>query len=121
MYVCPACSAENRENANFCRQCGERRSAPHHLAEEDSRDRCPCCARRVRHADRFCMSCGEKLKVKASPATKLCLSCKHVLPEKATFCTACGEYVAEKSTRKVQMPAEMFDEDNPDLTPRYEA
>src|SRR5579883_994370 len=103
MYICPDCSAENRENANFCRQCGVRRSTPHHLHEEENRDRCPCCARRVRHADRFCMSCGEKLKAKAIPATKMCLSCKQVLPEKATFCTACGEYVAANSSRKVQV------------------
>ncbi|MBX9690702.1 MAG: zinc ribbon domain-containing protein [Candidatus Obscuribacterales bacterium] len=120
MYICPTCSAENRGNANFCRQCGERRSNPH-AAEEDSRDRCPCCSRRVRHADRFCMSCGEKLKSKPAPASKLCLSCKCLLPEKATFCTACGEYVADKSSRKIQIPSDLFGDDNPDLSPRYEA
>lgn len=120
MYICPTCAAENRDNANFCRQCGERRSTPHPLDDADNRDRCPCCARRVRHGDRFCMSCGEKLKTKAAPPSKLCLSCKIVLPEKATFCTACGEYVAEKSSRKVQIAAELFDEDNPDHTPSYD-
>lgn len=67
------------------------------------------------------MSCGEKLKTKAAPPTKLCLSCKCVLPEKATFCVSCGEYVADKSNRKVQIPSELFGEDNPDLMPRYEA
>lgn len=121
MYVCPSCSAENRENANFCRQCGERRSATNPLNEEDTRDRCPCCSRRVRHADRYCMSCGEKLQVKPAPPSKMCLTCKVVLPEKATFCTTCGEYVAEKSSRKVQIPAELFGDDNPDFSPRYEA
>ncbi|MBX9725259.1 MAG: zinc ribbon domain-containing protein, partial [Candidatus Obscuribacterales bacterium] len=77
--------------------------------------------RRVRHIDRFCMSCGEKLKAQPAPATKLCLSCKLVLPDKATFCTACGEYVADKSTRQVQIPSELFGDENPDLSPRYEA
>ncbi len=120
MYTCPVCSAENRENANFCRQCGERRASSNAPNQEELKDRCPCCSRRVRHADKFCMSCGEKLKSKPSPASKLCLSCKAVLPEKATFCTDCGEYVAEKSSRKVQIPAELFGEENPDLTPRYE-
>lgn len=121
MYVCPICTAENRDNANFCRQCGGRRASPHPLNEEDNRDRCPCCARRVRHCDRFCMSCGEKLKQKPAPLTKLCLSCKAVLSEKATFCTDCGEYVAENSNRQSQIPSELFGEDNTDLTPRYEA
>lgn len=121
MYVCPSCATENRENANFCRQCGERRTSQHAHNEDSSGERCPCCSRRVRHADKYCMSCGEKLKSKASPPTKLCLSCKFVLPEKATFCTACGEYVAEKSSRKVQIPPELFGDENPDLMPRYEA
>jgi predicted amidophosphoribosyltransferase len=121
MYVCPSCSAENRDNANFCRQCGDKRANAHHLDDTDKRDLCPCCSRRVRHADRYCMGCGEKLKVKPAPPTKLCLSCKSVLPDKATFCTACGEYVAEKSKRQVQIPHELFGDDNIDLMPRYEA
>lgn len=122
MYVCPFCSAENRDNANFCRQCGDRRAvATIPASEAADKNRCPCCARRVRHEDRFCMSCGEKLKQQALPPTKICLSCKIVLPEKATFCIACGEYVAEKSSRQIQIPHELFGDENTDLSPRYEA
>lgn len=120
MYICPLCSAENRENANFCRDCGSPRQAQMEQLEAES-VLCPCCSRRVRHADKFCMACGEKLSPKATRETKVCLGCKTVLPLKATFCFSCGEYVASASNRKVDLPTEVFGDDNPEFVPRYEA
>lgn len=119
MYICPHCSAENKVDANFCRDCGQRRRIAGPQPEDENH--CPCCSRRVRHTDRFCINCGEKLRDRPHPDTKMCLSCSTLLPLKAAFCMSCGEYVADKSTRKVELSNEVFSEDNPDLTPRFEA
>lgn len=121
MYVCPHCAAENRENANFCRECGNRRSS-REAGPETEAMLCPCCCRRVRHADKFCMACGEKLNSRSTRDTKVCLSCKTILPPQATFCFSCGEYVATPSNRKVDLPGtDVFGDENPDFIPRYEA
>ena len=120
MYVCPVCTSENRDNANFCRQCGSRRATPHPLNQEENEVCCPCCARRVRHIDRFCMACGEKLRQMPVPQTKLCLTCKSVLWEKAPFCTDCGEYVGVKSESNL-IVSELSADDSTDSTPASEA
>jgi ribosomal protein L40E len=120
MFSCPHCNADNRDNANFCRECGSRRSSREGEMEGEAL-LCPCCARRVRHSDRFCMACGEKLSPKIVRDTKVCLGCKAVLPPQAVFCFSCGEYVAKSSNRQVELSmTEVFGDDNPEFIPRYE-
>ncbi|MBY0547948.1 MAG: zinc ribbon domain-containing protein [Candidatus Obscuribacterales bacterium] len=121
MYICPACAAENRENANFCRECGAQRQDKLEPLLDAAAVHCPCCTRRVRHADKFCMACGEKLSTKTTRDTKVCLACKTILPTRASFCFTCGEYVASSSNKKIDLPTEVFGDDNPEFVPRYEA
>src|ERR1700735_2017123 len=60
---CSKCSAENREGARFCDNCGAKFSP-----------RCPSCGAESRIDARFCDSCGESL---AAPAAE-------VAPKKST-------------------------------------
>lgn len=120
MYVCPGCSTENRENAKFCRKCGIRRQQTNIVEAEDSSS-CPSCGRVVRSSDLYSMCCGERLKGKEMPSSKPCVFCQVLLPAAATFCVNCGGYVAIKPDQKLRSAAGLFDDDNPDLMPRYEA
>jgi class 3 adenylate cyclase len=55
--VCPACQADNKEGARFCRQCG----APLGLT-------CPSCGASHEAGQRFCDQCGSALADDANPA-----------------------------------------------------
>ena len=54
---CPACQAQNREQAHFCRECGARLDGL-----------CPSCGREVEADSRFCDSCGADLRRPAPTA-----------------------------------------------------
>ena len=55
---CGACSADNRDDRRFCRECG----APLVVA-------CPNCGAANDPGDRFCGSCGGALEELATPAS----------------------------------------------------
>ncbi len=50
MIQCPRCQAENRDDARFCRECGNRFGAT-----------CPACGARAESGSRFCDACGTAL------------------------------------------------------------
>lgn len=56
---CPQCHLENRENNQFCEQCG----AP---LEKEFKSRCPECGRAIPDDARFCPGCGRQLDLTSS-------------------------------------------------------
>jgi class 3 adenylate cyclase/tetratricopeptide (TPR) repeat protein len=54
---CPRCQAQNRQGAQFCRECGAHFEAV-----------CPACGAKTEPGSRFCDSCGGDLSAAASPA-----------------------------------------------------
>lgn len=92
-YVCPGCSAENRENAKFCRQCGGARKMDFATPTLEVIV-CQTCTTEIRASDLFCLSCGAKQGPRA-PKEKNCPSCSKQLPPAANFCTGCGTKVEE--------------------------
>src|SRR3972149_2264958 len=57
---CPRCQAQNREGAQFCRECGTRRDVV-----------CPACGAKVEAGSSFCDSCGATLSVSPAAAATL--------------------------------------------------
>lgn len=100
-YICPSCSAQNRENAKFCRQCGQARkmdfaTAPLAVVV------CHACSTEVRASDLFCLSCGAKQGMRQTKE-RHCQSCNKQLPPAANFCTTCGTKASD-GTAKVIPP-----------------
>lgn len=107
--VCPACRAENDDEARYCDQCGQRLAAPEPAAAEDP-DACPACGGRVEDQGdgRFvCADCGIEMKETDAPAvadappgspaaaaasskTLPCPLCGEAVSEDAERCPACG-------------------------------
>ncbi len=56
MMECPRCQAQNREEAQFCRECGTRFDAV-----------CPTCGAKVGRGSNFCDTCGATLPVSSTP------------------------------------------------------
>lgn len=54
---CPPCQAQNREGAQFCRECGTRFGAV-----------CPTCGAKVEGGSKFCDACGATLSASPAPA-----------------------------------------------------
>ncbi len=54
---CPRCQAQNREGAQFCRECGTRFDAV-----------CPACGAGVEPGSKFCDRCGATLSLSPAPA-----------------------------------------------------
>ncbi|HXS99831.1 MAG TPA: zinc ribbon domain-containing protein [Elusimicrobiota bacterium] len=62
--VCPACKAENAEDAAFCDQCGQHLNPPERAPEESPEGGCPACGGIVedrRGGIGVCRSCGLEL------------------------------------------------------------
>jgi ribosomal protein L40E len=100
-YTCPSCSAQNRENAKFCRQCGQARkmdfaSSVAPLAAVV----CHSCATEVRASDLFCLACGAK-QGQRLPKDKHCSPCNQPLPPAANFCTICGTKASDGVARVI--------------------
>src|SRR3972149_1353214 len=57
---CPQCQAQNREGAQFCRECGTRFDVV-----------CPACGARIEAGSSFCDSCGATLSVSPAAAATL--------------------------------------------------
>lgn len=89
-YICPSCSAENRANAKFCRQCGQARKMDFALGEKTMEAIvCTSCQTEIRASDLFCLTCGAKQGPRPT-REKHCLTCNKQLPVNANFCTQCG-------------------------------
>ena len=54
--TCPACDAENADQASFCRECGNALGAPADIIAE--RETCPACGAEISPHAAFCGSCG---------------------------------------------------------------
>src|ERR1700758_4418527 len=55
---CPRCQAQNREEAQFCRECGAHFDVT-----------CPICGARAEPGSKFCDACGATLSASLSRAT----------------------------------------------------
>lgn len=133
-FICPICNAENRENARFCRRCGRSRlilekeqheaasptfsAAPIEKARELT---CLRCGSPVRITDSYCSYCGDPQPYRILPNMKVCRDCGTQMPEMANFCFACGTDVGSHSTKQVPVPIALFEEDDPEIMPSFEA
>ena len=56
---CPKCQFDNREGAQFCKECGKKLELP-----------CPSCGHPYQPGSKFCDECGSNLTVTPKEATK---------------------------------------------------
>lgn len=126
IFICPMCKAHNRQNARFCRRCGRSRAE----LEEDGNAGadaahkqlcCLSCLCPIRVTDSFCSYCGAPQPFRILPNMKVCRDCGVQMPSEANYCYACGVDVGVSSTRQVPVPVELFQEEDPDSLPTFEA
>lgn len=72
---CPACGANNSDDAVECRSC--KKALP---------IKCPACGAEIDGTLKFCCECGAKLQ-------KNCSSCGEVVPRGMKFCPNCGNKI----------------------------
>ena len=121
--ACPSCLAENKAMAKFCRGCGRALAATAQATASAGGQELLCsqCQCPVRVTDRFCSVCGLRQPYRILANMKVCLGCNVQLPEKASYCHNCGNDVTAGSTSQVPVPVELFQEDDPDAFPVFEA
>ncbi|MCA9855403.1 MAG: zinc ribbon domain-containing protein, partial [Dehalococcoidia bacterium] len=61
--ICPSCTAENRDTAAFCRECGTA------LAAYGTPPSCPNCGNALTPGAAFCRQCGAKVAARTASAT----------------------------------------------------
>jgi hypothetical protein len=88
---------------------------------QSGRPACPECASYVRALDKFCIWCGAKQPQRIPPEMKKCPKCETQLPARANFCFVCGGDVSPHGKVRVRMPTELFQEDDPELFPTFNA
>lgn len=127
-FICPICEAENRQSARFCRRCGRSRLALEREervgesgAEKLHQLVCPRCTSPVRVTDSYCSYCGDSQPYRILAHMKVCRDCGTQMPEVANFCYACGTDVGNLSTKQVPVPVALFEDDDPDSFPQFEA
>lgn len=87
--ICKKCSAENPEEAVFCRNCGKRL---------DGKVNCPSCGTMNEDDSNFYIHCGAKLNGKT-----VCPSCNTIY--EGNFCPACGTNAPAQKTAKQTKPS----------------
>ncbi len=126
-FICPVCEAENRQTARFCRRCGRSRLALDKPEDSDKSSKrtleltCPKCVSPVRVTDSYCSHCGDSQPFRILPDMKVCRDCGTQMPELANYCYACGTDVSKHSTNQVPVPIALFEDDDPDGFPQFEA
>lgn len=78
--ACPSCGSENRQDAKFCMECGEK------FFEKEDKVPCVECGALLENGAKFCMECGAKQQ-------KTCRNCNAVLGPDSKFCPECGAKV----------------------------
>jgi ribosomal protein L40E len=128
LFVCPICEAENRQSARFCRRCGRSRvvlereeRGSEAASDKQNQLACSRCEAPVRVTDSYCSHCGESQPYRILAHMKVCRDCGTQMPEIANFCYACGADVGNNSAKQVPVPVALFDEDDPDSFPQFEA
>ncbi|GEM_PF-3306564 len=81
---------------------------------------CASCGASIRARDKFCIWCGEKQPSRVPPPMKRCPECRTELPVDANFCYVCGNDVGMHPRKRIRVPAELFEEEDPELYPRFE-
>lgn len=81
---------------------------------------CASCGAGIRARDKFCIWCGEKQPERVPPPMKRCAECRTHLPMNANFCYVCGNDVGMHPRKRVRVPSELFEEEDPELYPRFE-
>jgi len=117
MLACPECQTENREGAKFCRSCGANLGAKESAPVAHAARVCAKCSRPARFGDIHCVGCGEKLSEGGKQASVVCTQCRTVVSAKLNFCSLCGNDIQAQ----IRLLSELFVDDNPELTPKYEA
>jgi ribosomal protein L40E len=126
-FICPVCEAENRQSARFCRRCGrsrlvlEREERGETQPTKTSLLTCSRCTAPVRVTDSYCSYCGDPQPYRILAEMKVCRDCGTQMPEVANFCYACGVDVANHSVKQVPVPVALFEEEDPDSFPQFEA
>ncbi len=82
---------------------------------------CSSCGTTIRAQDKFCIWCGARQPDRAPPEVKHCPACRTQLPLKANYCYVCGADVSPHQRRKIRVPVELFQEEDPDLFPAFRA
>lgn len=126
-FICPVCEAENRQSARFCRRCGRSRldlERDERGASSDEKTKelsCQRCSSPVRVTDSYCSHCGDAQPYRILADMKVCRDCGTQMPEVANFCYACGTDVGSHSLKQVPVPIALFEEEDPDSLPSFEA
>jgi hypothetical protein len=102
MLICPACSTENPDNANFCEECGVKLEKTDQLS-------CPKCGSVNPASANFCLECGIKLTAEDRSNKPDCPACQSgnlvegidkgalgIGTRKTFTCNECGAVFQEK-------------------------
>ncbi len=82
---------------------------------------CVSCGTAIRALDKFCIWCGERQPDKPPPQMKRCAECRTHLPVNANFCYVCGNDVGTHPRKRIRVPVELFQEEDPELFPTFES
>ncbi|HEY0739274.1 MAG TPA: zf-TFIIB domain-containing protein [Herpetosiphonaceae bacterium] len=78
---------------------------------------CPACGTRQSLDARFCSNCGAALIPATGPTSRLagkaCPNCQTPLPERAEFCTECGQRVGDQSALYTQPQPRAYAQSRP--------
>ncbi|MBX9669633.1 MAG: zinc ribbon domain-containing protein [Candidatus Obscuribacterales bacterium] len=113
--------------ARFCRRCGRSRLSLDNAEDSDMAPKrteelsCPKCVSPVRVTDRYCSHCGDVQPFRILTDMKVCRDCGTQMPEVANFCYACGIDVSNDSNNQVPVPVALFEDEDPDAFPQFEA
>lgn len=127
IFICPVCEAENRQSARFCRRCGrsrlvlEREERGESTTAKPALLTCSRCTAPVRVTDSYCSYCGDAQPYRILADMKVCRDCGVQMPEVANFCYSCGVDVANHSPKQVPVPVALFEDEDPDNFPQFEA
>jgi ribosomal protein L40E len=82
---------------------------------------CFSCHSGLRSTDKFCSWCGEPQPNRLYPYLKVCPGCDQRLPHRANYCFACGRDVGVHPRVPMRMPTELFNEEESEFFPTFEA
>lgn len=88
---------------------------------DETAPQCSACWAKLRLTDKFCYGCGEPQPERNLSHLKACSQCQSLLPAGANFCFSCGHEVNSSQRRNVRSPVELFDDENSEFFPRFEA
>jgi ribosomal protein L40E len=82
---------------------------------------CCACSIRLRVTDRFCNFCGVEQPRRPLDWTRACDHCNALLSIKARYCHSCGTEMITPETIKTKATAHLFEEEESELFPKFDA